>query len=100
MDTLNPEDLMRIEESFQQALQGTDQACTGGIADVHAHQDVIEAALGAIESEVTYFDKLSKHYQGLTAEAKDKKRKLERCFDRCQRYYWTLREAQKRNPSA
>ena len=99
MDPLNPEDLQLIEESFQQALIGTDQACSAGIPDIQAHQGKIEEAIGGLESSITYYSRLVDHYKGFRDEQKDKKRKLERCYEQTKRAYWDLRSAEKRAPT-
>lgn len=94
---MNPSDIQRIEAEAEQAHATTAVVLLAqDIAEPEAHQVTLNTAIGGLDSLVTHFDGLVKHYSNLRDQTKDLRRKLERDFDNTKAVYWRLRDEKKR----
>lgn len=115
---MNNQDIQRANELYRTAHVETDKACTEQeIAGIEVHMTQLEKAISGMEFLTSHYDKLVKENEAkrdelkaqYDAEAKkwrcerdetfNRRKVLERDFERCKRHYWALRRERDRiNP--
>lgn len=89
---MTPEDIANTSAEFKRVHGATPSVLRSqSLADIDQHQSDLNTVIGGLDSLVTFYDGLVKHYQNLRDEAKDDRKKLERDFDDSKRAYWRVK---------